>query len=164
MNIKNCIFWRQPPFSLWSNVTNICTTMLVCFPFRPLLHGQTWTPYTRCWSRLARFVEIRQIHHLRLPQQIILLPAQLRQRGPLPNPVPRPPLVRPTPILNQRSHFYFAPNFLFIFSFIKTITRLKSQIWKRIKLVSLSGNKNMKSLELKMHFKYFVKLQQNLWI
>lgn len=59
--------------------------------------GQTWTPYTRCWSRQARSVETRQTHHLRLPQQNIPPPVQhLRQRGPPPIPVPRPPLVRRT--------------------------------------------------------------------
>lgn len=57
--------------------------------------GQTWTPYTRCWSRQARSVETRQTHHLRLPQQNISPPVQhLRQRGLPPIPVPRPPLVR----------------------------------------------------------------------
>lgn len=60
-------------------------------------YGQTWTPYTRCWSRQARSVETRQTHHLRLPQQNTPLPVQhLRQRGLPPIPVPRPPLVRRT--------------------------------------------------------------------
>lgn len=42
-------------------------------------------------------METRQTHHLRLPQQNTPLPVQhLRQRGPPPIPVPRPPLVRRT--------------------------------------------------------------------
>lgn len=71
-----------------------CAFALLCL-FIPC--GQTWTPYTRCWSRQARSVETRQTHHLRLPQQNTPLPVQhLRQRGPPPIPVPRPPLVRRT--------------------------------------------------------------------
>lgn len=65
-------------------VPSLCYLSISC--------GQTWTPYTRCWSRQARSVETRQTHHLRLPQQIIL--QHLRQRGPPPTLVPRPPLVR----------------------------------------------------------------------
>lgn len=71
-----------------------CAFALLCL-FIPC--GQTWTPYTRCWSRQARSVGTRQTHHLRLPQQNIPPPVQhLRQRGPPPIPVPRPPLVRRT--------------------------------------------------------------------
>lgn len=71
-----------------------CAFALLCL-FIPC--GQTWTPYTRCWSRQARSVETQQTHHLRLPQQNTPPPVQhLRQRGPPPIPVPRPPLVRRT--------------------------------------------------------------------
>lgn len=72
-----------------------CAFALLCL-FIPC--GQTWTPYTRCWSRQAKSVETRQTHHLRLPQQNTPPPVQqpLRQRGPPPIPVPRPPLVRRT--------------------------------------------------------------------
>lgn len=74
---------KEKKASLVSRVS-LCYLCISC--------GQMWTPYTRCWSRQARSVETRQTHHLRLPQQIIL--RHLRQRGPPPTLVPRPPLVR----------------------------------------------------------------------